>query len=275
MNDLNLRSNVRVLNASIQGSGKEVIVFEDHRYTLIALWHAFEKGLLDRLDPPSLIRFDFHDDGKDPKCGFDKVEEIRRTQPPLREFMDFVEWELSSSDDDWVKTAMELGLIGDMVIFGAEKTSNFRETWQQYPDHTGVRHTVWSLGHLWGLFGYQGTFTDLCQRERYDDLWKIFGWNGKSFFREDEAKSIVLDIDLDCFTGNFADVQQAFPDSILRRHFAQFQEVTSAGAFLKMVAQRSNFITVAVESDCCGGIVEAHKVMASLDTILFDRPGIL
>jgi hypothetical protein len=269
---LNRRSNVRTQAAKIFGIDLPVVIFEDHRYSLVALWHAFETGTLDRNSPPDLIRFDYHDDGKEPNCGIERLKSIMCERPSLRDFQSFVEWELSEIDDDWVKTAMELGLVRHIVTFGAERATNFCEDYQSYEDHRGFNHSVWMLSHLWDQFGYQAKLTDRHQREKNASLWETLRWNGSDFIPWNGQRPFVVDIDLDCFCGQFAGALQAWPTRLLQKHFAHFSEAMNARTFLQNIMAHSAFLTIATEPDYCGGMSESMKVLSALDDILFDEP---
>lgn len=273
LGELDKRANVRTFHGVCKSRDVPVVLFEDHRYTLNVLWCAYELGLLDRSSPPNLVRFDYHDDGRNPQCGTDRLQAIRAKPPTLRSFMDFVEWELSVQDDDWVKVAMELGLVKDVINFGGVRNHNFGSEYQEYKDHAGGRHSVWTLSHLWDQFGYQAPLSDLAQRARFGRLWSALGWDpqdGTASFGG--PPKFVLDIDLDCFTGRFCDVQMAFPTEVLRKKLEDYVEGYSPREFLRRIAMNSAFVSLAIESDCCGGLDEAIKVLKCLDTVLFDVP---
>lgn len=249
-------------------------MFEDHRSILIALYHARQKGIIDGENPPDLIRFDLHDDGKDPSSGLDPLLPFVDAEADLREFFDFVEWELSTMDDDWVKVAMELGLIRHVVTFGAEKTDNFSNGKSVYEDHREVEHQYWSLGHIWHELPYQGNLTDRAKLTQNSDLWEILQWKGDGFKHQKEPHPLVLDFDLDCFTDKIDDQRIAWPNDILRSRFCDYDPGSEAcitpKAFVSTLMQKSQFVTLCLESVCCGGLGEATRILETLDAIFWD-----
>ncbi|MBL9153758.1 MAG: hypothetical protein JNK37_14790 [Verrucomicrobiales bacterium] len=246
MHELSSRTNFRVCDV-FRDSQKSVplITFEDHRCTLIALYHAMKSGVLSPESPPDLIRFDLHDDGKSPKSGVERLKPFIGCSPTLREFQDFVEWELSPMDDDWVKVALELGLVRNVVTFGSEKCDSFPKGRTPYKDHRDGVHECWTLSHLWHLFGYQGDLSDLARRGQLATLWETLQWNGQGFLPLERA--LIVDIDLDCFTQKADGQTIALPSDILE---ARFENVDTSGdsyhrprAFLFELMRRSSFIT--------------------------------
>lgn len=91
----------------------DVFVYEDHRYTLNALRHGRAQGIFN--GPVNLVYFDYHDDAINPTSPAATRTGYRQNMPSVRDFWQFVEWEVSSGDDDWLKTGMDVGLIQDAL----------------------------------------------------------------------------------------------------------------------------------------------------------------
>lgn len=272
METLEQRSNIRTyeFEPPLGGSSVPLVLFEDHRYSLVSLWHALEQGLIKPDNPPDLIRFDRHDDAKAPKYGTECLKKIRSERPPLRHLMDFVEWELSSMDDDWVISAMELGLIRHVVTFGADVMS-FPKHGHEYVDHLGVPHQAWNMGHLWHQMESLGPLRDRARTDEFQGLWDILRWDGSDIIQNRSGQTpphpIVLDIDLDCFTGVFFENLQAWPKRILRSYLCNEAVIR----FMNAQLNRSLFVNVSIESVCCGGLREAMKVLRVVDETWFSK----
>lgn len=272
MEALDQRSNIRTyqFERPLGGSTVPLVLFEDHRYSLVSLWHALEQGLIKPDNPPDLVRFDRHDDAKTPKCGTECLKKIRSERPPLRDLMDFVEWELSTMDDDWVISAMELGLIRHVVTFGAEITSLPKHC-HEHVDHTGFAHQSWNMGHLWHQMESFGPLKDRARTREFQELWDILRWDGFDIIQnrlsQETPHPIVFDIDLDCFTGKFFENMQAWPKRILRSYLRRNEIIR----FINAQLNRSLFVNVSIESACCGGMREAMKVLRVVDETWFSK----
>ena len=131
--DFRKRTNVEVK----EYDDTPILLYEDHRVTLNVLKYGFEKGFF--ADPPNLICFDYHDDFLVPSCGMKRMKSFYSNSPNERDFHDFVEFELSGSDDDWIITGLEFQLINDVILIGVEDDHNLPDN-NEYIDHLGKKH---------------------------------------------------------------------------------------------------------------------------------------
>jgi hypothetical protein len=116
-------------------------VYDDHRTLLNVI---FEAKRLDILrDTPNLVYFDHHDDAC--KLGkrsdlLDKIGVDNMNNATNKQFWSFVEFDLGTMDDDWLLTGMELDLIKDAILIGAEDDSNMRRLHGNYISEDGTSH---------------------------------------------------------------------------------------------------------------------------------------
>lgn len=288
---------------------KPLVLYEDHRSLVFVLWHALHAAkVIDRA--PLLIYFDGHDDAK-PVTGtaLARVRELRAGAPTAREIFDFVEWELSPLDDDWLIAAMELGLVGDAICIGASCTPNLEseadldaeavesarriremfsgttaqdephrilppragELCAKYVDHRGNTHRIWLLPHLWKALATRGALEDAFRADYFGSLWEALDWDpGNSWFKGTKGLApVVLDVDLDCFAISAEGETFAWPARFFRRFSKQSATGRSALDFLAGLEHRVAFRTVARESPYCGGTAESENILASLDQVLW------
>ena len=107
--------------------------------------------------------FDFHHDSVDSHC----LSEIRaiRNKLTVDGLVHLCERHLGRNDDDWLKAGMELGIFGDVVIFGVNNMFD-RATFRQYRDHLGLAHTIEMVGWPRQALAYQGELSDPTQSTR-------------------------------------------------------------------------------------------------------------
>ncbi len=193
MKNLSHRSNIIVRTVR----EKPVLLYEDHRTSLAVLEHARRHGVVSA--PPTLVLFDRHDDAKPAQCGDARIQTVRNAQLSQEDFWQFVEWETSPLDDDWVRAAMDLGLVGDLILIGAGDTPNVDMMKPVYQDPAGTTHRIFEVSHLWEGLGYQGWLSDTACRQQWQPIWDLLGWDPTEGF-SDASPPLVIDVDLDCFT---------------------------------------------------------------------------
>ena len=279
MIDLDKRANFNVNLINVFCEEIPLIRFEDHRSTLIPMYHARKIGNIIPENPPTLLCFDHHDDGLAPK-DIESLAKFTNSEVDIREFFDYVEWELSTGDDDWLKAGMEIGLIGDVIMFGVERDSNFQLPKNGYLDHRGVVHNIWMLKHLWHELSMAGSLGDLAKKDEVEDLWRVLGWNGRSFC--EPTSKFIVDFDLDCFSHTIGGMRMAWPQDVIAAKFETRVEGSQHNSyvpreFLQSIMVKSIYISVCHESDCCGGLGESVRVLEVLDDLfwentLFPRP---
>ncbi|MBX3233566.1 MAG: hypothetical protein KIT84_11220 [Labilithrix sp.] len=289
---------------------KPLVLYEDHRSLFFVLWYALHAAkVIERA--PLLIYFDGHDDAK-PVSGkaLARLRELRAGAPTAREVFDFVEWELSPLDDDWLLAAMELGLVGDAICVGASCTPNLdshadldpeavesarrmrelfsgakgkdephrvlpgrgEELCARYEDHGGDSHRIWLLPHLWKALATRGALEDAVRASYFGSLWDALDWDPSSgwFKGTTGLTPIVLDVDLDCFAISAEGGTFAWPPRFFKRFTERSDSGQTALDFLAGLEHRVAFRTVARESPYCGGTADSENILASLDHVLWN-----
>ncbi len=203
LSSLNLFSNFETFDFG----GKTVILYDDHRCILTALFEARKLGIIN--NDTNLITFDRHDDARevhpDSMHIIDSIIASGLDRMSSRDFKNFVEYDISENDDDWARVAFELNLIHNIVNIGNIENSNIMD----FANHTykssgGTEHKAYVIGHIFDeLNTHGGSLGDMALYQENKDLHEIFGYNliGEESF-SDDFQEFVLDFDLDCFTTN-------------------------------------------------------------------------
>lgn len=258
---------------------KPVLVYEDHRTLLLVLRHAIDKNVINKGTPPNLFCFDRHDDGRDlSEDVMKQVRKYRKDAPTLREFSSFVEWDLSPLDDDWLKVALELGFINDVILVGTQDGNNFTNFNNNYEDHTGLSHRVWRMGYIWNELEYQGKLADTAIHS-YSCLWNALGWtieNGEFDFLSTRERDVLVDFDLDCFTVSIDGNLLAWPEDLIINCMKRKTEYLptrkwSAQRFIKELIFNSPFTTIARESECMANSYESQLILMALDELYWNN----
>ena len=267
---LSFRSNLNIYNYY----GKAIVVYDDHRYILNVLFEAAKQNLFNG-ETPNIIYFDHHDDGCATKLKLKDILEKYRIneikEMNSRDFWTMIEFDLSSSDDDWVTSGMELGLIKDVVCIGSKENHNI-SNWEKhtYKATNGDLHKGYCIGHLKHEIGNRGSLGDsmTSYHPDYLSIRNVFGYKDKRFY-DNVSKPFVLDFDLDCFTTECRDITYAWPERIFQDEYSPNNEY-EVFAFLKELFTKASFITICREPKCCGGIGESNKILSYLDKYFFD-----
>lgn len=250
--------------------GTTIILYDDHRCILTALFEARKLGIIN--DNINLITFDRHDDARpihpDSMPFIKTCNEVRLENISSKEFKNFVEFDISEYDDDWVRVAFELNLIQDIINIGNIENTNIDDL----PNHTyrnqcGTEHKGFVIGHVKdALNSHGGTLEDMALYDENADIHRIFGYNirEKEGFAE-KHQDFVLDFDLDCFTVECQGKVFAWPESI----FSEEYNNEMVGYFMYNLIRRAKFITICREPSYCGGIGESNKILSYLDKYFF------
>ncbi len=255
---------------------KYIVLYDDHRSILNVLFEAKKLGLFSTT--PNLIFFDRHDDACNPnicsndfykKCGVNKIEDVSN-----RDFWNFVEFDLSNLDDDWLLAGMELDLINHAVVIGQHENSNMKSMDYIYKSTDGKVHELFDISHLNWSIGDRGCLGDnIIKDPSYKKIRNIFEYNQDQQnstyqkFSNKVTKPFVLDFDLDCFTTECEDRMFAWPETIFREKYYDNIDVRF---FMEQLIKRSSIITICREPKCCGGIGESNKILWYLDNYFFD-----
>lgn len=273
--DLDGRANIGHTTVEIEGSSKAVLVYEDHRYFLNILDHAMRCGVVDRASGITLVMLDRHDDAK-PHVGLDRlIRAFRASWPRQQRFWSFVEWRLSALDDDWVRVGMDLGMIKNFVVIGANENDNVHRMSGgtrsgHYVDPFGGKHLIASVGHIWNGLGHQGWLVDKSNSSELQPIWDVLGWNGTHFDQNPDVP-VVLDICLDCFSysGPPDRDSRAWRCSDFFEPFERDIHGRSAASFVTHLATQSPFIGIARESPYCGGYGDSDTILRYIDLLFF------
>ncbi len=141
---------------------------------------------------------------------------------------------LAPLSDDFIQAAFRLGIISQAIII----------TPREYDEVAQVD---------------EGIFKKITLRKRIDDLLSIL--RDHNFLYVIEGKNLILDIDLDFFTG---DHDNPWSRSDKKLRLEEFQR----GAFLNTVPllfkNKVEPLTIALEPVCCGGISNSITILRSL-----------
>ena len=266
---LSFRSNLNIYNYY----GKAIVVYDDHRYILNVLFEAAKQNLFNG-ETPNIIYFDHHDDSCATKLKLKNILEKYRIneikEMNSRDFWTMIEFDLSPSDDDWVTTGMELGLIKNVVCVGGKETINIPD-WENHTFITtyGNEHKGFCIGHLKHEIGNRGSLGDAftSYHPEYSDIREIFEYHNGSFC-DKINNPLILDFDLDCFTTECRDKRYAWPETIFQTEY--WIEDNQVRSFILNLVNRASIITICREPSCCGGIGESNKILGSLDRYFFD-----
>lgn len=229
----------------------------------------------------NVVYFDYHADADPPPPGTANIRQQFRNQlPGEREFWQYVEWELSTTDSDWLKAGMDLGLIRDAILIGGADTALANNLDNSYTDVANQAHHIYNVGHVWDGLGDHGWLMDAIRTAQLQPIWDILGWGqvgGQYRFLDDRDDMLpfVLDFDLDCFTLYGAVGHVPWPSY----KFTEMMTMTfdhghvaadfRPGDFLQRLSGYAEFLTIARESPFCGGYRGSQQNLEQLDSLLF------
>lgn len=258
--------------------GKPVYVHDDHRFVLPHIYDAQKKGIIPK--PCKFIMFDAHHDLADVSDEAKQLLKTLREQETMDEelFFTVVKDKLRGDDADWLKAAMELGWVSDVIVFGIRHDNDEDDPFT-YTDASGTEHTVFHSGAWPGdMLGYQGNLGEHITNPDMIRLWEVLGWEtgepGLRHFRDSE-EPIMLNFDLDCFSMNYEDFLFPWHESVYERRFLKESEYfTTEGwtgkQFVQGLAEKAGAITIAREPDYCGGRENMEQIFKDVNEIIFD-----
>ena len=270
------RSNINVFTLPEirrEGVSQHIVLYDDHRTILDVLYFAHKEGAFGT-ESPTVISFDHHDDA------VTLTEEQKERMGSLRNSLaqerndvlmwQFVEFELSSLDDDWVRAGMELGLIKHYIGFGHDEVDarNIENGYENYMSSDSINHHIYSNGHLKWALGNRGVIGDHFyewKQKQQDILADLQFHSGR--FDDAPVAPFVLDIDLDCFSCECEDHTMAWPEDVFIERYVKDPHTFS---FINSLITRATFITICRELGCCGGIGEANHILELLDSYWFN-----
>jgi hypothetical protein len=257
----------------IKGLGKPAFIHNDHRWVLAILSWAQTQGIITR--PSLLVMFDYHTDFAPPivttSDGGPQLVEFYNANPSVEAAFAVCQNDLADDDGDWVSGGMELGIISDAVVFGAESGHLADDDdGYIYTDLLNRTHRFWSLPLPFDALAHQGVLEDTHYKPR--ELWESLGWDPYDGLC-DRTQSLILDFDLDVFAMHHRlGPRFAWPDKIFAY---QFHERTTGRTdltgfdFVNLLIDRCGLVTIAREPDYCGGEDECSTILDRLNRTLF------
>jgi len=259
------------------GAVEPVAVFEPHRMTLLAVGERAAAGFLTL--PVTVVTFDRHRDALPPVNGPDPLLRYRQGNGTLAELAHLVSGHVSGRNDDWILSGMELGLIGDTVQFSSSWTDSTPETpTVAYRDGSGSDHMLYHLGMPADELAFKGALADRDHSTVSHGLWGVLGWDPAHPDRVDPRRNMVLDFDLDVFSVPWDTYAVPFTDSVFAGEFYRPVQTPACPGllpitFMKALIDRASLVTVARESEHCGGVDHADLIMHCVERWLFGGGG--
>lgn len=248
---------------------KTVVIYDDHRWLLNVLFYLRKNNLLVK---PDLVFFDAHDDAA--QCGrksdlLSKLNANSLDEASEKQFLSFVEYDISSLDDDWLSVACELDMIGDVVCIGNRYNSNIEDCNGQYSSEDGIVHKMYELSdNLEFELGDRGALGDATKGLEYADIRKFFDSGEHIYKRIGEMNPFILDIDLDCFTLEVKNApNMAWSETT---YFHKYPEYGHAQWFINDLLVKTELITICREPDFCGSLGESNQILELLDNLWFE-----
>jgi hypothetical protein len=225
-----------VTRLSLHGRGpRDAYIFDPHRLALPCWALALEKR-----PPALLVTLDRHADLVPPSVPVPQDRSVHDLDELAR-------WRLDERNVDHILAAMEAGLLTDALVVARSRLPG---AWEgaQWTDSSARVHELCVVP----------TFERVVQGPER-------GWLQRALERAD---SVILDLDLDCFTSlSDADPSEvlAWPQSVIRSFL--FPE---GGAELwDQILAKTAVLTLAREPYHCGGLVAAGRLFEGLAQVLF------
>ena len=255
--------------------GKPIFVFRDHRWILPILFAANAKQSLKL--PAIIVTFDRHKDFLSPKNGTEKLRCFRSGGGTFDDLIHVVKNHLSPRDDDWIVSGMELGFISDVIQFSSEQESNESfDTVSEYTDSSGTNHRLYHLGRPMQELSYKGAFADNKHKSVSQGLWDTLGWDPSLPGLVGNPPQFILDIDLDFFTFAWDMYTFPFTEEIYDGEFlcpcqSSYYEEYLPLAFIRELARKTTFLTIACEPNFCGGQGKSHKILSDINNLFLEN----
>ena len=269
-------SRLKELDALRSGSIGEVPLWlhNHHRWTLPLIAAAQDIGHVPR--PCHLIVFDQHRDAVAPRC-VAALQELQEKGATIDALIDLSARHLSTMNDDWIKGAMELGLVDHAIVFGA-RLAGLLNNELEFNDCRGERHRIFLPGLPKTGLDYQGDLSDLARHTELRELWGLLGWGsratGELSFAEQRPK-LFLSIDLDCFIICWREYLLPWVHEVYEKEFLTASTYGptkgwTGKKFFDGLLASAGVIDIAREPDCCGGSEKADHVLADINRYIFD-----
>lgn len=238
---------------------QRIIQYESHRFVLPVLWMAREMGLIDK--PVNVVYFDRHPDALEPP-DIEKKTNAYNNMIFFDQVLDYTHNKMSICNDDWVKMAMNMGLVQDALLIGGD--SHIPQIFDvKYIDTADNVHLIKRIPSL------AEAFKD-CRHWQNSSMGKILGIEyGPEGMVFKKKIPLWLDLDLDYFTLIRDRHIYAWHDELFQ---AEFYEVNAQGwsgqRFFNELFRRSPLVTVARETEFCGGKKDCDFIWYTLLDLL-------
>lgn len=242
---------------------QRIMSYESHRFILPVLWMAREMGVIDR--PVNVVYFDRHPDALEPP-EIVKKSNAFNNMIFFDQVFDYARDRMSFCNDDWVKMAMNMGLVQDALLIGGD--SHIPQIFDvKYVDVNDNAHLIKRLPSLAEAFKDYRHWTD-------PSMEKILGVDYDSqglHFKKDI--SLWLDIDLDYFTVVRDRHIYSWHDELFQAEFyTENAQSWSGQRFFYELFKKSPIVTVARESEFCGGQAECDYIWQTLQELFQTFP---
>lgn len=253
---------------------KHVVIYDDHRWILPLIFEAQEDKLVPR--PCTLVTFDRHHDAIVPlPPALEVITDIRARETNYVDVVELVESNLSTNNNDWLRAGMELGILGDIINFGARETRNVQA---EFEDHLGNNRKIHFLNLPGGTLQHQGSLADIAKSEELQPIWDVLGWernhpDGIFCFAKGRER-IILDFDLDCFAMDWTDYLFPWDEEVWKEEFHKFSDYWStkglSGAdVVNGLIDKAGLISIARSPIHCGGPAKVEKILSDVNRFLF------
>jgi hypothetical protein len=243
--------------------GTPVVVFDDERAVLTALWETRHLGWMREV--PMLIRLDAHHDQWPLAAAQEAAwqEVIRRGD--RREVYLSVEFDVGCDDADWVRAAAAARMISDVVTFYVTELP-------EPPPLPGVRSLL--LGRLGAELDPGGRLARAGQQGGAPPGSDVPGWDASTCQFGADRRPYVLSIDLDAFS---SDTEGGGPQPWTAAEFEQEllaprhreRGTVRVADVLRGLAVGASLVTIAREPWYCGGDLAAARLLNMLDEVVF------
>jgi hypothetical protein len=257
--------NVRQIN---QAGQLPTFCYEDHRTAIIAIWAALQDGIFSR--PPVLVRFDAHADvGELPqdwaalKRDMTSIENVMRIANSLR-----------PDDGGWVKAALELGLISNVISFYVNDHTGGKH--QEHCSHDGTTHQMIWLSKVRDTLSYQGDLVDRAKAKCLQDIYEAMSWDPDPRQGGFTGPAYWFDIDFDFAThrlpADFGSMPWRQTDFAREFDCNPLTYGHSMPRFLTSLLHHSRLLTMATEPSYSCGLAGACHIGRELEKI-FEEVG--
>lgn len=255
-------------------NGTPVVAHDDDRWIVPVLAAAACEGVIKA--PTLLVSLDRHHDACNLRRGLGNLPEIRKADYPAAELIAAVESHLASSDDDWIKAGMELGLIGDAIVWGVDPDGPPSPDSGPYLDHTGAAHQLFIKPELpMGQLEFKGSLSDLARRDELQPYWDAIGWDvTRRQWGFHKNMRCALNIDLDCFAIPWEEFLWPWPEEVWEARFTKPSTYSPTSGMttqsvLRELLDHADLITIAREPGFTGGRKNGRMIEEHLRRYLF------